>query len=238
MSKKLFGYSLEQSSAVPVKDLNESVVDLTDLLKKPVNVPVPEAEQEQEQEQDETVEEKQPTDEAQTEATTEKPKFDKADFDRFKEKTTKVLGDYVKDPKKVTKVMIKFGGMLRMLLYPFIYKLIIFDTADERKDCERLLKRMAEDKRKGTETSMDAYDQELIAKWNDFLSQKKKIMFSEDEVNLLTEILEERVKELPIAQWIEKYDWLLILLYIESKRFVPVVGIRMKNQMLKDFDTD
>jgi hypothetical protein len=63
-------------------------------------------------------------------------------------------------------------------------------------------------------------------------------MFTESEVNLLAEILEDRVKELPIAQWIEKYDWLLVLLYIESKRFVPVIGIRMKNQMLKDFSTD
>lgn len=235
MSKKLFGYSLENSN-VPVKDLNESVVDLTDLLKKPVNVPVPEAEQEQEP--DEQGEEPESTNEAQTEVTTEKTKFDKADFDRFKEKTAKVLGDYVKDPKKVTKVMIKFGGMLRMLLYPFIYKLIIFDSADERRDAEKVLKRIAEGKRTNTEVTLDPYDQELIEKWNDFKTQKSKIMFTESEVNLLAEILEDRVKELPIAQWIEKYDWLLVLLYIESKRFVPVIGIRMKNQMLKDFSTD
>jgi hypothetical protein len=235
MSKKLFGYSITDNNPVPVKGLDDSVVDLSDILRKPVTgAPNPTVPDDEEPEEIEETKEPEQTS-AETEA---KDEFNKADFERFKEKTTKVLGDYVKDPKKVTKVMIKFGGMLRMLLYPFIYKLIIFDSADERRDAEKVLKRIAEGKRTNTEVTLDPYDQELIEKWNDFKTQKNKIMFTESEVNLLAEILEDRVKELPIAQWIEKYDWLLVLLYIESKRFVPVIGIRMKNQMLKDFSTD
>lgn len=166
------------------------------------------------------------------------PKFDKEEFDKFKDKTTKVLGDYVKDPKKVTKVMVKFGGMLRMLLYPFIYKLIIFETSDERKDCELTLKKITAAKKRNEVAELNDYEQELMAKWNDFIACKNKIMLSDEEVNLLTDILEDKVKDMPIAQWIEKYDWMFVLLYIESKRFVPVAGIRMKNNLMKDFNTD
>lgn len=255
MSKQLFGYSVTETKGdapVPVQSSEDAIVDLGELLKTPVTgftepvkaTPVREAKEPEEFEDEEPEEEDEYSEETEAstegEAAPDAPKFDRADFEKFKEKTGKVIGDYVKDPKKVTKVLVKVGGGLRMLLYPFIYKLIIFDTSDERRDCERILKRMADAKRQGiTEPiTLDPYEQELMGKWNDFKAQKKKIMFTDEEVNLITEVFEDKIKELPIGAWLEKYDWLLVLLYVESKRFVPVAGIRMKNQLMKDFNSD
>lgn len=167
------------------------------------------------------------------------PKFDDAKFESFKNMAEKTVSNFIKEPKKFAGLIVKFGNMLRVFLYPFLFRGMVFE-ADEYKDAQATMKKVVANKKenKPPTEGLNNYELELLQKWNDFVSLKKKIPLTKEEEEWIVEIAHEKIAQMPWAQWLEEHSWVLVLIYIESQRVIPAVGVKMQNDMLKDFNVN
>lgn len=150
------------------------------------------------------------------------------DFNKFKEVAETKLGDFMDNPEQFTEILLKFGDLIRTFFYPGIYSKIIFNS-QEKIDCEIMLRNRASAMSKNEEYEMNNYELELWGKVQKLNEHKAKIPFTESEIKWLAKIVSKRIESVGIAVMMEKYDWVLALLYIEGKRFLPVSQDRVAN---------
>lgn len=148
------------------------------------------------------------------------------DFEAFKNVAETKLGEFMENPEQFTEILLKFGDLIRTFFYPGIYSKIIF-TSQEKIDCEVMLRNRAASLTKNEDYEFNKYELELWGKLQKLNSHKEKIPFTESEIKWLAKILSKRLANVPMAVMLEKYDWLLALLFIEGKRFLPVGQDRM-----------
>lgn len=156
-----------------------------------------------------------------------KPEFDEKKFEEFSKGAERTIETLLKDPKKFTNLCVTLFNMGRMFVYPWLYERILFES-HERRDLQPLLKKVAQAKRDNAKLQLNPYEKELLARRDEFAERKKAIPYTEAEVQLLVSHLHEKLAQMPIAQMMEKYDWVLILLFLEGQRFAPVIGDKMK----------
>lgn len=155
------------------------------------------------------------------------PEFDEEKFKEFEKKAERTVESILKDPKKFTSLCVTLLDMGRMMVYPWIYERILFES-HERREIVPLLKKVAQAKRESRAPVLNPYEKELLARREEFAERKKGIPYTEKEVELLVSHLHEKLAQMPIAQLMEKYDWVLILLFVEGSRFAPLIGDKMK----------
>jgi len=155
------------------------------------------------------------------------------DFDKFKDVASGKLGEFMDNPEQFTEIVLKFGDLIRTFFYPSIYSRIIFNS-QEKIDCEVMLRNRASALSKNEAYEFNNYELELWGKVQKLNDHKSKIPFTDTEVKWLAKILSKRLESVPLAVMLEKYDWVLALLYIEGKRFLPVGQDRVANMFFSN----
>lgn len=216
----------EKTEIVNTISFENSVVDLSDRLKSKQK-PVEEAPTEEEPEV-EPVETKEESEQEEPTADNSSAEFDEKGFEEFKDVASGKLGEFMDNPEQFTEILLKFGDLIRTFIYPSIYSKIIFN-GQEKIDCEVMLKNRAKALMANEEYKFNNYEIELYAKVQKLNEHKSKIPFSETEIKWLAKILSKRLENVQMAVMLEKYDWVLALLFIEGKRFLPVGQDRVAN---------
>lgn len=216
---------IEKTETVNAITFDDSVVDLSDRLKSK-QAPVEEIEKE-DIPQDE-VKTDEPETETQSTESTDSAEFDEKGFEQFKEVASGKLGEFMDNPEQFTEILLKFGDLIRSFVYPSIYSKIIFN-GQEKIDCEVMLRNRAKALMANEKYDFNNYELELWSKVEKLNEHKSKIPFSETEIKWLAKILSKRLESVSMAVVLEKYDWVLALLFIEGKRFLPVGQDRVVN---------
>jgi hypothetical protein len=143
----------------------------------------------------------------------------------MREKVEKQLEETIKDPKRASKNVLRFINMARFVLYPWIYKRIIFEGA-ELAAFDATIKKQADAGIQGKTIEFNDFEKKLLKKFDDYEILKKAVLWTPDEIDQINEVAYLKLAEIKFLRWLMGNEWALVILYIEGKRFMPVVGSR------------
>lgn len=145
---------------------------------------------------------------------------------KFKETIEKEIKTAIADPKRASKNVLKFMNMGRFILYPFLYKRIIFE-GPELDAIDPLLKKIAEAEKANTEPVLNNFEKRVHKKWQEYEVLKRGILWTAEEIEQINEVAYLKLAEIKFLKWLMENEWAIVIIYIESKRFVPAFGSRM-----------
>jgi hypothetical protein len=220
-------------------------VDLSARLKLSTEVPgnEPEPVKPAEQQQADATEQPKAATEPKQEGATTEPGAEQSppptaefgdDFDKFKDNAGKKLEQFVENPEEFATMLIRFGNIGRMFFLPGIYEGIMFPK-EERDDVRAMLEKRKEAEKQNLEPEFNKYELRLLDKWNKLEDAKLQLSYTEDEIKWLGKIIAKRIKDVTIAVWLEKYDWLIALAYLEFKHGQMIVQARAGDYISKKF---
>lgn len=214
-----------KETTVTQPSFDSSVIrDLSKELARPVSKPTP-----QPQNEAETTTQTPPpgTDNA---AETTEPTKGTANLDegvkKFKEEIEGDIKKAIEDPKRASKNVLKFINMGRFILYPWIYKRAIFE-GPELTAIDTVLKKVADAKRASKEPEFDPFEKGVYAKWEEYEKRKQGILWTAEEIDQINEVAYLKLAEIQFLRWLMQNEWAIVIIYIESKRFVPLFAYRM-----------
>lgn len=150
--------------------------------------------------------------------------------EKMKTQLSKQVEQINADPMRSAKNVLKFINLGRMLLYPWLYKKIIFE-GQEGQDLDAVLSKVAELQKKNQDPekgdALNAYEMRIWKKYQGYEGHKKGIMWSSEEVDQIADVAYLKLAEVKFLNWLINNEWALVIIYIESKRILPVVGQRM-----------
>jgi type IV secretory pathway VirB10-like protein len=148
------------------------------------------------------------------------------DVNAYKEKIKEEIKTTIEDPKRASKNVLRFINMGRFLLYPFLYKRIIFEET-ERNTIDKVLQKIAKASTDKKEPELDEFESRVYKKFKEYEAATSKVLWSETEIDQINEVAYLKLAEIKFLQWLMEHDWAIVIIIIESKRFVPVVGSRL-----------
>ena len=204
------------------KSFDESVItDLTKEFKRPETKPDP------------PKPEPKPNTEENTETTTqeqETPDVKSAklreDIGKVQEKLKEEIKVAIENPKRASKNVLKFLNLIRMFVYPWIYKKILFE-GQELEMYDAVLKKIIAAKLANKEPELNVVEKELHDKMEFFKKQKLNVPWTEGEIDEGAEIAYAKLAEIKFLSWLMENEWAVYFMVIEGKRFGPVIGHRM-----------
>ena len=214
-----------ESPQLNQKSYDESIVtDLSKELARPVSKPAPDPQQEQT-----TTTSTEPVKESTEPKPETKPGSSAnltEEVGKYKEKLQKEISEAIEDPKRAGKNVLRFINMGRFLLYPYIYKRIIFEET-ERVAIDATLKKIAQAAIDKKEPELNDFEKGVHKKYQEFQAAAGKVLWSEEEIDQINAVAYLKLAEIKFLRWLMENEWAIVIIYIESKRFVPVVGSRM-----------
>lgn len=148
------------------------------------------------------------------------------DVNKYKEKIQGEINEAIKDPKAASKNVLRFINMGRFLLYPYLYKRIIFEET-ERNTIDKVLQIIAKASTDKVEPKLDEFQARVYKKFKEYEAAAAKVLWTEEEINQINEVAYLKLAEIKFLEWLMRHDWAIVIIIIESKRFVPVIGSRM-----------
>lgn len=172
-----------------------------------------------------------------TEGSTEQaPASPSATFEDFKEVAEEKLSQFVENPEELAVMLVRFGNVARTVFLPTVYERLLFpgqEAQDVRSVAAKAISNEKENK--APDTDFNNYEKRLYGKWQKRDVVMSQISYTEDEIKWLGSVLAKRIKDVGVAVWLEKYDWLLALLYLEFKHSQQVWAIKASDFMEKKF---
>lgn len=143
-------------------------------------------------------------------------KVETSSFEDFKENVVKKkFADWHIKPEKLSSWLIKTVNQLRVFFLPGVYAKISGFSDEELKDAIEADRVRKEFERKGEAPLLTA-DQERILKYYDNLRDaQSNISYTQEEIDEFSKIIASRISTMDVPAWMEKYDWILFLLYVE-----------------------
>jgi hypothetical protein len=187
-----------------------------------------------------TVDENESTTAPGTEDTTEegeaKPAAPSATFEDFKETATRKVEQFVQNPEELAIMLVRFGNVARTVFLPTLYTNLLFPGQEGQDVRGVAAKAIANEKdNKAADTDFNNYEKRLYGKWQKRDEIMAQISYTEEEIKWLGSVLAKRIKDVGVAVWLEKYDWLLALLYLEFKHSQLVWSMKASDFMEKKF---
>lgn len=160
-----------------------------------------------------------------------------ATFEDTKQIVEKKLGEFVENPEEVAMMMVRYYNIGRTFILPTLYTKILF-PGQELDDVKAVAEKAIEnEKKEGVKVTegFNPYEKRLYAKWQKRDTAMQNLSFSDEDIKWLAKILAKRVKDVGVAAWMEKYDWIIALGYLELKYAAPVIAVRVNDSFEKKF---
>jgi hypothetical protein len=135
------------------------------------------------------------------------------------------LNATLENPKRSAKNALRFINFGRLMLYPFLYKKVLFE-GPELTAIDALLLKIAEAEKQNKKPELNAYETRLWDKWQKYEVHKSKVLWTEEEINDITEVAYLKLAEIKFLRWLMENEWAIVILVIEGKRWAPVAGQR------------
>lgn len=148
------------------------------------------------------------------------------EVEKFKKGLEGDIAKAIEDPKRASKNVLKFINMGRFVLYPWIYKRAIFE-GPELTSLDTVLKKHADAKRQSKEPEFDPFEKDVYKKWEEYEKRKQGILWTAEEIDQINEVAYLKLAEIQFLRWLMQNEWAIVIIYIESKRFVPLFAYRM-----------
>lgn len=214
-----------QETATPTKNTS-GFVDLFSRVKK-TESPTENREQKTENGNTETAE---PTTSNQQQATSSATFED--GYKNFTETAGKKVSDFVENPEDFAKIIVRFGNAGRSIILPGLYERAMF-TQPEKDELQKiLLKSYTNEKAvpsKPADEGFNTFEKRVYAKWQKLEEAKQNIAYTETEVIWLAKIVAKRIKDMSVAVWLEKYDWIIAILYLEFTHAQTILAVKAED---------
>lgn len=148
------------------------------------------------------------------------------DIAKLKEQVEKELKATIENPQRASENVLKFFNVVRLFVYPWIYKKVLFDGA-ELPMFDAVMKKTVQAKMAGKEAELNPAEKEMLQKIEFFKAQKNAIPWTEEEIKQGAEVAYHKLAEIKFLSWLMENEWALFFFVIESKRLGPVIGHRM-----------
>jgi len=157
-------------------------------------------------------------------------------FEQFKETTGKKVSDFVENTEDFAKIIVRFGNAGRSILLPQLYERAMF-TQPEKDALKGILEKSYanEKQNKPADTDFNFFEKRVYDKWKKLETAKASISYTEEEVIWLAKIVAKRIKDMSVAVWLEKYDWVIAILYLEFKHAQTILAIKAEEFVINRF---
>lgn len=158
-----------------------------------------------------------------------------ATFEEFEQQTEKKLKDFVENPEEVALMMARYYNIGRSFIAPMLYTKLIF-PGRESEDVKLVADKAIEnEKKEGTAVTegFNPYEKRLFAKWQKREQLMPGTSFSEEDIKFLARSFAKYVGEMGVAVWMEKYSWLVALVFLELKYAAPFIALRVSDSFEK-----
>lgn len=157
-------------------------------------------------------------------------------FNGFKETAGKKVSDFVENPEELAKMIVRFGNTARCIFLPNVYDRLMF-TQGERDAIMGIVTKSEknETENKSPDDGFNNFEKRVYARWKKLREAKETITYTEGEIVWLAKIIAKRIKDMTVAVWMEKYDWLIALLYLEFTHASAILAVKAEDFITSKF---
>lgn len=157
-------------------------------------------------------------------------------FQDFKENVVKKkLKDFAIKPEKLSAFLVRAGNGLRVFFLPWVYGKIAGLSEEEMKDALLAKKKRNDAEKENKEPDLTKYETRILGYLEKLEEANLSISYQEEEIQEFAKILSARIADVDIPEWMEKYDWLLFILYLEWIRVDKLVYSRIGKSVQSKF---